>query len=162
MISAIKLFFCLITMMHPVHVSFTNIEYLKAQNEITVSFQIFTDDFELLFVHLYEVNLDLSDQKSYNKFNDKTDQYFNYHFKFKSGNDNFKLVNNGYKISEEFTWFYYRIKLNNDLPDEIIVQNTVLFDLFFDQKNLLIIKSGNKEQGYQFDIRNKEILISLQ
>lgn len=162
MISTIKLFLCLITLMHPVHVSFTSIEYLKSQNEIIVSFQIFTDDFVLLFVHLYEVNLDLSDQKSYNKFKDKTDQYFNHHFKFKSGNESFKLLNNGYKTSEEFTWFYYRIKLSNDLPDEIIVQNTILFDLFFDQKNLLITKFHDNEQGHQFDIRNKEILISLQ
>ncbi len=148
-----------ITLMHPVHVSFTNVEYIEEKNEISVSFQIFTKDFELLFYHLFEINLDLSNQESYNKYQNKTDQYFNHHFKF--GADTLKLENNGYKRTDEFTWFYYRIPLKSSLPDKLIVQNTVLFDLFFDQKNLLIFKNTGFEQGYQFDIRNKKILISL-
>ncbi|MFP4025157.1 MAG: DUF6702 family protein [Thiohalospira sp.] len=150
---------CLITLMHPVHVSFTNVEYIEEKNEISVSFQIFIKDFELLFYHLFEVTLNLADQKSYNKYKNKTDQYFNHHFKF--GSDTLTLENNGYKRTDEFTWFYYRIPLNGPLPDEVFVQNTVLFDLFFDQKNLLIYKNAGFEQGYQFDIRNKKILISL-
>ncbi|HSH52962.1 MAG TPA: DUF6702 family protein [Bacteroidales bacterium] len=152
---------CIITMMHPVHVSFTNVEYLQDKNEISVSFQLFTEDFELLFFHLYEKEFKLSKLESVQRFQGKIDQYFNHHFKLKHDDLDLKLENKEIKTTEEFTWFYYRIPLKEQLPQEVTIQNTILFDLFFDQKNLLIIKNGSTEHGYQFDIRNKERLISL-
>jgi len=148
-------------MMHPVHVSFTNVEYLEAQNEILVSFQLFTEDVELLFFHLYETELKISNNEDVQKFQEKIDQYFNHHFKLKHDDLDLKLENKDIKTTEEFTWFYYRIPLKEHLPEEVTVQNTILFDLFFDQKNLLIIESEGNEQGYQFDIRKKEILIAI-
>lgn len=151
----------LFTMMHPVHVSFTNVEYLQQQNEISVSFQVFTDDFELLFYHLYGEALDLSESDSINQYKEKIDRYFEQHFALRSEERDYKLINNGYKTDEEFTWFYYRIQLNDDIPDKIEIKNTVLFDLFFDQKNLLIFKWEAIEKGHQFDLRNKEISITL-
>ena len=153
---------CLFTMMHPVHVSFTNVEYQQKQNEISVSFQVFTDDFELLFYHLYEEVLDLSESDNINQYNEKIDRYFNQHFTIKSEKRNYHLINNDYKTTEEFTWFYYRIQLNDDIPEKIKIKDTVLFDLFLDQKNLLIFKWGTIEKGHQFDLRNKEISITLQ
>jgi hypothetical protein len=157
----IKWVACFVMMMHPVHVSFTNVEYLKAKNEILVSFQLFTEDVELLFCHLYETELKISNKEEVQKFQEKIDQYFNHHFKLKQDDLDLKLENKDIKTTEEFTWFYYRIPLKEHLPEEITVQNTILFDLFFDQKNLLIIESDGNEQGYQFDIRKKEILIAI-
>ncbi|MDK2978750.1 MAG: hypothetical protein PWP52_1464 [Bacteroidales bacterium] len=161
MVLFIKWIACLIIMMHPVHASFTNVEYLEAQNEISVSFQLFTQDFELLLFHLYETEVNINNQEDVQKFQDKIGQYFNHHFKLKHDDLDFKLENKGIKTTEEFIWFYYRIPLKEHLPAKVTIQNTILFDLFFDQKNLLIIKSEGNEQGYQFDIRNKEILIAI-
>ncbi|MDY6801448.1 MAG: DUF6702 family protein [Bacteroidota bacterium] len=148
-------------MMHPVHVSFTNVEYLKEQNEILVSFQIFTEDFELLLFHLYETELHLNNQESVKKNQEYIDQYFNHHFKLKHDDLDVKLENKKIKSTDEFTWFYYRIPLKEYLPERVTIQNTILLDMFSDQKNLLIIKVAGTEEGYQFDIRKKEILISL-
>ncbi|MEE4196742.1 MAG: DUF6702 family protein [Bacteroidales bacterium] len=150
-----------LAIMHPVHVSFTNLEYLEEQDKISISFQLFTDDFELLFFHLYEQKLDLSQQESYHQNADKADQYFNQHFTIETEKEKYRLIPHGYKTTGEFTWFYYQINLDNSLPNELKIKHTVLFDLFFDQKNLLIFKWGEIEMGHQFDIRNKEKLILI-
>ncbi|MFO7827052.1 MAG: DUF6702 family protein [Bacteroidales bacterium] len=148
-------------MMHPVHVSFTNLEYLPDEEKMNVSFKVFTKDFRLLFVHLYEENIRFGEKGNYSQFQDKIDQYFNHHFKIKSENQNFELKNVGIETVDEYTWFYFDIPLNGNLSGELLVKNTVLLDLFLDQKNLLIFKSGDFEDGYQFDIRKKELLIPL-
>ncbi len=152
---------CLITIMHPVHVSFTNVEYLKEEKELSISFQLFTEDFELLFDHLYEADFDLTRRESVVKYQKEIDQYFNDHFRLKYDDLDLTLENKDIKATDEFTWFYYQVHLQKHLPDEIVVYHSVLLDFFIDQKNLLIIKNGNFEQGHQFDIRKKEILISL-
>ncbi|HKL09368.1 MAG TPA: DUF6702 family protein [Bacteroidales bacterium] len=122
---------CIITIMHPVHVSFTNVEYLKEEKELSISFQLFTEDFELLFDHLYEADLDLSHRESVVKYQKEIDQYFNHHFQFKHDDLDLKLKNKDIKTTDEFPWFYYQIHLKTHLPDKIVVHNTVLLDLFF-------------------------------
>ena len=45
------------SLMHPVHVSITNVDYLQNENKVELSIKVFKDDFQLLFVHLYQLNL---------------------------------------------------------------------------------------------------------
>ena len=55
-IQLLGLFFVL--NMHPVHVSITNMEYFNNEKLLQFSTKIFKDDFQLLFVHLNEINID--------------------------------------------------------------------------------------------------------
>ncbi|HEX2394382.1 MAG TPA: DUF6702 family protein, partial [Bacteroidales bacterium] len=43
---------------HPLHVAYTNIDINKDQETISVSHKVFTQDFVLLFAHLFEKNIE--------------------------------------------------------------------------------------------------------
>jgi len=146
---------------HPVHVSIANIDYSKEIGQINVSIKIFEDDFRLLFFHLNQVEVDLKAESNYDKHKDLIISYFNNHFKLEVNNkDDLELVITKWKINEEAIWFYFEIQVKNEIK-LIKVSNSLLLDLYFDQKNLVILKTPDKELGLQFDYKNTEKIILL-
>ncbi|MFC2121950.1 DUF6702 family protein, partial [Bacteroidota bacterium] len=49
----------LVSDMHPLHVSLTNIEYQKEDKTFKIAFKIFTDDFEEILNRKYSVVMNL-------------------------------------------------------------------------------------------------------
>ena len=146
--------------MHPVHVSVTNLEIQSENNSISLSFKVFTDDFQLMIDQLYNVKVDLSENGNYDLHKKQIDNYLK---------DNFTLINNGkeliftnigIKTNDEAVWFFYKTKINKDLKS-FVIRNSLMLDLYPDQKNLLILKYGEIERGYQFNFKKKEITINL-
>ncbi|MGE0090169.1 MAG: DUF6702 family protein [Bacteroidales bacterium] len=159
----ILLFFSWFTVcnIHPVHVSVANIEYSKDLNKINISIKIFEDDFRLLFFHLNQVEVDLRIESNYNKYNNLIKSYFNDHFKLSTNsNDILNLEITSWKINEDAIWFYFDTKVEKDIS-LLKISNSLLLDLYFDQKNLVIIKTPNHELGYQFDCKTTEEEILL-
>jgi len=150
----------LITLLHPVHVSVTNVEY-KTENELfEVSFKIFYDDFETIIAHRYNVQLYLG---LANERKDK-DVYFT-----KYVTDNFTFIADGDfllpefrsgKINENSIWLYYTYSNTADVS-EIIILNRLMMDLFDDQTNLLLFKYGSFEKGYSVKRGKEKIVIDL-
>jgi len=147
-------------LMHPVHVSVTNLEIQSENNSISLSFKVFTDDFQLMIDQLYNVKVDLSENGNYDLHKKQIDNYLK---------DNFTLINNGkeliftnigIKTNDEAVWFFYKTKINKDLKS-FVIRNSLMLDLYPDQKNLLILKYGEIERGYQFNFKKKEITINL-
>jgi len=69
----------------------------------------------------------------------------------------------GKEISEDLgaVWTYIEIP-NVSLSDKIIVENTLLFDLFDDQKNMINFKIDNKRKAfYTFDPKDTYYEIGL-
>ena len=159
----IILFFTYITSgyLHPVHVSIANLEYNKNQNKIDLSLKIFEDDFRLLFFHLNEIDVDLRVESNYAIHEELIIAYFNSNFKLLANEkDKLKLRINNWKTNEDALWFYFEIPVSQEIRS-LKVTNTLLLDLYFDQKNLLILKTEEKEAGYQFDYKNIEKEIKL-
>lgn len=147
-------------LIHPVHVSVTNLEIQSENNSISLSFKVFTDDFQLMIDQLYNVKVDLSENGNYDLHKKQIDNYLK---------DNFTLINNGkeliftnigIKTNDEAVWFFYKTKINKDLKS-FVIRNSLMLDLYPDQKNLLILKYGEIERGYQFNFKKKEITINL-
>ncbi len=148
-------------LMHPVHVSIINMDYLPEQNKISLSFKVFKDDFQLLFAHLYQVNIDFDNEENYSKYQKKIDEYFSSHFKITEEGGENKIINYiGIKKNQEAIWFHYEASIENELKS-LKISNTILLDLYFDQKNLLILKYGKKEKGYQFNLKQTKQIIEF-
>jgi len=146
---------------HPVHVSVANIEYSKDLNELSISIKLFEDDLRLLFFHLNQVEVNLKVESNYNKYNDLIISYFKDHFKLNANNkEMLDLEIKNWKINEEAIWFYLETPLKNEIKT-LKISNSLLLDLYFDQKNLVIIKTPVKESGYQFDYKTTEKVIIL-
>ncbi|MBU8893727.1 MAG: hypothetical protein KOO66_13185 [Bacteroidales bacterium] len=144
--------------MHPVHVSVTNMEYQPEKDNISLSFKIFTDDFQILFSHLYNIKIDFNENGNYSLYQEVIDNYFAEHFKVLFKDKELVLKNTGIKSNFEATWFFYDCAVS-EIEGNLIVKNTLLLDLYPDQKNLLIFKNGKLEKGYQFNIKNNEYII---
>ena len=147
-------------LMHPVHVSVTNMEYFPDKQEIEFSTKIFMDDFQLLFIHLKELNIDFENQDTVKKYKSDINQYIDSHFKLKINNIDKAFTFNGFKNNNDAIWLYYNLKINEEIKSIKII-NTILLDLYFDQKNLFIFKAGDIEKAYQFNIKNREYNIDI-
>ncbi len=145
--------------MHPIHVSVTNLEFQSENNTISLSFKVFTDDFQLLVNQLYDVQVDLSENGNYELHKEKIDFYFQEHFKIIFKGKELKFTNEGIKRNDEAVWFFYNIVTKKEVKT-FVIKNSLMLDLYPDQKNLLILKKGKLEKGYQFNIKNKEYTIN--
>jgi len=145
-------------LMHPIHVSVTNFEFQAENNTISLSFKVFTDDFQLLINQLYDVEVDLSEKGNYTLHKEKIDAYFRDNFKVLVKGKELKFTNEGMKRNDEAVWFFYNIVTKKDLKT-FVIRNSLMLDLYPDQKNLLILKKGEVESGYRFTYKKKEYTI---
>ena len=151
----------LYSMMHPVHVSVTNVDYFQNQNKAEISIKVFKDDFQLLFAHLYQINLDIDNIENDLNSQDKINTYFSNHFKINiDDKENKELKYKGIKKNDESIWFLYEIEVSNE-PNSIEFINTILLDLYLDQKNMLIFSYNDKEEGFLFNLKRRNYIISF-
>jgi hypothetical protein len=147
--------------MHPVHVSYSNLEINPESGEFTLTLKFFTDDLRLLFIHLYEYDMVLEPDKELSPgqvemisrylsdafiIKNTDNQYFTYSYQQKEQND-------------ESLWLHFKGTLASRNPSEITISNSLLLDLYLDQTNLLIIKWGEFEKGYRCDYQVRNIVV---
>lgn len=145
--------------MHPVHVSITNMDYIAEENKVTLSFKVFEDDIQLLFNHLYQINIDFNNPESLKKYQNKVDEYFSTHFEIR-GEQPYTLSFQKIKKENDSIWFYYETKIDAN-PKNFEIRNTLFLDLYFDQKNMLIFTYNEFEKGYLFNLNQTKQMIIL-
>lgn len=148
---------------HPLHLTFTNLEFKTQNNHWVLTIKVFSDDFA--------TNLKMSTGSEIN-FNvrskgDETEKIvrkwlenrFRIWFDSKPIEfDNWKFE--GLKVKEDASWLTYTITA--PLPvSEIKIQNSLLVDLYPDQKNLFILVMGKFQSAYEFKNKNQETIIKL-
>ena len=145
---------------HPVHVSVTNIEYIESEKRFEVSFKLFYDDFETIISEKYNVQLHLGTEKKL----ENEDIYFLMYIK-----ERFQLFADGEvleprfksrRMNDDSIWLYFYFEKITSAK-KIEVRNSLMMDLFMDQKNLVIIKSKGLEKGYILKSKNDKIDIHL-
>jgi len=140
---------------HPVHLSFTTIEYFEEDEKFKILFKIFVDDFDLVLKLKYGKDLKLLEgrwEKGYLKI---INTYILEHFKISiGGKDKTKSLKYFSRhVKENAIWLYY--EFNYKAKSEIFnIQNTLMMDLYLDQKNLLIFAFKGEEKGVQFNYKN--------
>jgi hypothetical protein len=136
---------------HPLHLSITNLEYSEANQIWEVSIKLFKDDFGDEMKRLYGINAD------FDKPDSKVDTlaYIDY------VRDNFELRLNdkiikvddwsfqGKKVNFEAVWLNFSFYFD-ELPEKASIENTLMFRLFNDQKNLLIFTYKDIQKSFQF------------
>lgn len=157
----IKIFLVsMLNLMHPVHVSITNADYFVDQQKIEISSKIFKNDFKLLLYHLYELDIDLDNKEILDQREDLINEYFLNHFKIENGNSKYDLKLKEIRTDDEYLWFYYDVEIEKELT-HIEIVNTILLDLYFDQKNMLIFGYYDTEKGYLFNLKQTKHIIHL-
>lgn len=151
---------CVASLFHPVHYSITNMDYSKCEQEVQVSSKIFKDDFRLVLFHLFEKDIDVDNPEKSDQNLKLIHDYYTSHLIINDGNEKSTLHRTSITTNEEYIIFNYYFQVKNEFTQLDIV-NTILLDLYFDQKNMLIFGFENKEKGYLFNIRETKHKVLL-
>lgn len=152
----IGIFFSFLT--HPLHMSFTNIEFVDSLQRWELTVKLFKDDFgdELSRLYGFEIDEERIDSTSAEAVYRK---YLNRYLKVKF--DDTRIETNSWvylneKENFEAVWLNFYFK-HDKIPRSINVRNELMFSLFNDQKNLFIFSHGGKQKAFQFHRKKAEI-----
>ncbi len=141
---------------HPVHISIVNIDYNESEQIFQISIKLFTDDFEQIINRNNNIILNIGKANEHKKCNEYINQYIKNHLIFKINNKNLlknsTLIKKEDNNEEDVTWLYYKIKYSTG--KKVSISNTLLNDLYNDQKNLFIFTFKNTQEAYKFE-KNK-------
>jgi hypothetical protein len=147
---------------HPIHVTVVNLDYMKDSDKIDFSVRLFYDDFQSLINYKYNTLLDFKklSRMTYKEQQAITD-YIRSTFILTDENKNMLYSEfKGWKLEDMSVWLYFCAKTNPEIR-LLQMRNTLMLDLFVDQKNLVIARIRGDQLGFEFDRRIVEQRIDL-
>ncbi len=152
--------------LHPVHVSVANLEWVQDESKFTVSFKLFKDDFQHIINSTYNTNIDLfatDAEKQAMEVSAHIAAYVNKHF-ILDIKDKPLVVHKPekIKINDDSIWLYFSLSYpGKNIPENAIIKNSLMMDLFDDQTNLLILATPEGERGFRFNTKNKSTTVKF-
>lgn len=150
------LLFCLFTLSssspvaHEFYMSVTEIEYKKDKNSLQIITRVFIDDFENVLRQRYDDDIRLSYEKEEGDVRKYIQKYLEQKLKLETGDQNLKLNFLGKEYDADQIVLY--IEAENVMPFKTItVQNSILMDLFNDQKNVVHVTLNNTTKSLLLD-----------
>ena len=136
-------------LLHPYHVSVCEIVIGTEAPTLQITHRMFTEDLELaLRRHTEDPSLLMIEDSSVVMSALKS--YFQKNFSLRVNDENKDYVFLRFEIEDDLTWCFLEVAEVRDLK-LLHVQNSLLLDLFDDQKNLLHVKSGMLKKSYLLD-----------
>jgi hypothetical protein len=111
---------------------------------------------------LYEKNIEpKKDQAFSNSDLRLIDGYYRDRLTLLSDQDTLVLQFIRKEQDDESIWLFYESRLPSSKMKSLILNNLLLLDLYMDQKNLVIISSGDREKGITFDFENRRAVMNM-
>lgn len=143
--------FGLLAYSHPLHLTFTNLEFKTQNSHWLLTIKVFSDDA-------------IIDKKTKNSETELIlKKWFENRFRIWFDSkpvefDTWKFE--GIKVKDDASWLTYTFTA--PLPVvEIKIRNTLLFDLHADQKNLFILTMGQFQSAHEFKNKDQETIFKL-
>ncbi|MFN8259061.1 MAG: DUF6702 family protein [Bacteroidales bacterium] len=138
--------------MHPVHLSYTNIEFNPSAAKFEIMIKLFVDDFNTIILNKYGKDLKLLEGNPAEGASKYIDRYIMEHFRLViNGKDKTKsdMKFEKMEFKEQSIWLYYNydFKANTNVFD---INNSLMTDLYQDQTNLLIFTYKNEQKAIRF------------
>lgn len=158
----LSLLIAAMSVLHPLHITYTSLEVNEENDSIYLSHKFFTGDFILLFHHLFEKQVEPRINQDFSKAElDLINIYLSYRFVLVSGNDTIRLDYQRKDQDDESLWLYFKGGLPDNGLKSLSVQNQLLLDLYEDQTNLVIITCGKEEKGFTFNITDQQAVYEI-
>lgn len=141
---------------HPVHLSVTNIEYDSKNKEFDISIRLFVDDFETILNKNYNAVLNIGKKNENPKTKTYINDYIKKNLQININDENItkdKLNLKKREIKDLTIWLTYKIPYKKDF-NNCTITNTLMYDLYPDQKNMLIFTINNKQLAFEFYKKN--------
>ncbi len=153
--------FFIFASLHPVHVSVSNLEFIENEECFTLAIKLFADDFQALINHNYNTDLDLINRKDPGKGLSSINDYIRHTYKINiNGKSIDRYTFKRYEFNEQSIWLYYTFSWDKKVKN-MMIENTILFNWFMDQTNLVIVVANGKQLGYRSTRKNYKIEVEL-
>jgi hypothetical protein len=148
------------TFAHPIHVTIINMD-VKADGRLVFSVKLFVDDFQTVLNKHNQSNFILNASINLSEIKLGVTNYIFDKLKFGSSPEIKKeaYVLNDIKINDDSIWLYFEIDAT--AVDELLINNSLMCDLFDDQSNLLILNAGAEDMAYRFTNKERQFLFKL-
>ena len=140
---------------HPFHVSVCDVNYNKEAKSVEITHRVFLDDLEHALREFSGQKVDIVKSAKNDLLNPLVIDYLEKNFTLIIDGNKQKLSFIGSEIQADAIWIYQESSPVNSFQ-EISVKNTVLFEMFDDQTNLVHIKKGKKIKSLRLYEENKK------
>lgn len=154
------LLFILAFSSHKYYLSLTQIEYNKDHKSLEVIINVFMDDVELAINNEYDVDMRLTTKEELKGVDEYFKKYLRNNLKFFINNKAVQYNFIGKEYEGDLVYFYLEIELKED-PLSLKVINTLLFDYFEQQQNVIKFKNGSKRQSKILSIDTNKALLNF-
>ncbi len=131
---------------HKYYISSTRIEYVEEKKSIQIITRIFIDDLEAILKERYDETIEL-DRENNIRANFYIEKYVKTKFKIDINNKPVQLTFIGTESDTDIVKCYLEIE-NIKRVNTIKVSNTILFDLFPDQQNVIKLDFNKKKKSF--------------
>lgn len=145
---------------HPLHVSTTEISFNAKEKSLEISCRIFTDDFENILAKQYQTKTDLSKPAMHKAMDELIKKYMNAHLQYKVNGKTLTATYVGFEIDHEATNVYLEIDQISSLQN-IQLSNSILYDLFDDQLNILHVERLGTRKSAKASYPEKALSVSF-
>jgi hypothetical protein len=141
---------------HPLFVSVTEMNYNAAEKNVEISCKIFTDDFEKTLSNMYHTKVDLTAPANKTEADKMVMEYIKSHLQLKVDNKPVTLEFVGFEKENDAVWSYFEVKQIGTSPKKIEVINSVLYESYDKQMNLMHVSVGGNRKSTRLNYPDKE------
>lgn len=145
---------------HPLHVSTTEISYNNKSKSLEITCKIFSDDFENALTKRFKTKINLQDKKLQQEMNILIKSYLEANLKFTVNGKISKANYLGAENDHEATNLFLEIE-NISALQSLTVSNSILYDLFDDQMNILHVEKNGARKSTKANYPEKVMSVSF-
>jgi hypothetical protein len=144
----------LLVALHPVHVSYTSVDYSESKQRLELMIKCHHDDLVTGVFHRYGKIIEINDSTINQQSIALLSRYILESFCLvRNSNDTLKLGYKRMQTSDDELFVYFE-SIVGQAFQSITITNMVFDDLYFDQNNLLICSYNNKQEAYSYTYNN--------
>ncbi|MDN5201808.1 hypothetical protein QQ008_10555 [Fulvivirgaceae bacterium BMA10] len=133
---------------HPFHVSVCEIEFDQKTAALQITQRIFLDDIELGLRKTFGKDFDIMDDQIKQEVEDMLEKYLQEHLVLKVNDQPVDINYLGHEMDREAIWCYLEVQ-NIKAVQKVEVENTILFEEFDDQANLVHVEFNDNIKSFK-------------
>jgi hypothetical protein len=145
---------------HPFHMSVVEINYNGQEKVLEISCKIFTDDFEKVLAKNYNSKVDLTNPPNKSAMDSLVKKYVFSRLSLKVNGRTVPLVYVGFETDKEASYGYVEAD-NIAGVSKVDITNTLMYDMFEDQINIMHVIVSGKRQSTKLSYPDKEATVSF-
>jgi len=133
--------------LHKYYVSHTQIHFAKEKKSVQITSGLFIDDFEKLLKERFDETIVLNSTHDQTLIDSYIEKYLLSRLEITINTETQKLIFLGKEYEDDIVYCYLEIE-NVETINTIEISNTLLFDLFQDQKNIVRTNINEKHKTF--------------